>query len=139
MMNQLPGGTLKTKQHSLRYNDGKVKWSMVDMTALEPMVRVLMYGAHKYSTFQNIETKEIVKGKDMPADFDRSKFTVLTSGTDNWKIAFEVKDLYDSLQRHMVLLQAGEENDIESKLHHIGHILCNAMFISHYINRGQKY
>jgi hypothetical protein len=33
----------------LRYNEGKVKWSLVDYTALEDMVRVLEYGATKYS------------------------------------------------------------------------------------------
>ena len=136
-MNQLPGG--KLKPHSLRYNDGKLKWSMVDMQALEPMIRVLMYGAHKYSTFQNNLTLEIVKGIDLPDDYDRSKYTVLTSGTDNWKIAFEIKNLVDSMMRHIVLMQAGEENDVESGQHHIGHILANAMFISHYINKGQKY
>jgi len=30
-----------------RKNDGKLKWSLVSMTALEPMVKVLMFGAEK--------------------------------------------------------------------------------------------
>jgi hypothetical protein len=37
------------KAHGLRYNDGKLKWSYVNWKAIEPMVRVLMYGAQKYS------------------------------------------------------------------------------------------
>ena len=32
-----------------RYNEGKPQWSMVDFKSLEPMVRVLEYGAKKYS------------------------------------------------------------------------------------------
>ena len=32
-----------------RLNAGKLQWSLVDFTALEPMVRVLMKGAKKYS------------------------------------------------------------------------------------------
>lgn len=32
-----------------RLNAGKLQWSLVDFTALEPMVRVLMKGAQKYS------------------------------------------------------------------------------------------
>ena len=33
---------------SLRYNDGKPKWSLVDFKSLEPMVKVLEYGCTKY-------------------------------------------------------------------------------------------
>lgn len=44
--------TLKTgKAYGLRYNDGKLKWSYVDWKSLEPMVRVLMFGAQKYEPF----------------------------------------------------------------------------------------
>lgn len=32
-----------------RYNDGKLKWSLVDFESLEPMVRVLEFGAKKYT------------------------------------------------------------------------------------------
>jgi len=32
-----------------RYNDGKLKWSLVDYKALEPMVKVLDYGTLKYA------------------------------------------------------------------------------------------
>lgn len=31
-----------------RHNEGKPRWSLVDFDALEPMVRVLEYGAKKY-------------------------------------------------------------------------------------------
>ena len=130
---------IEKKPHSLRYNDGKLKWSMIDRKALEPMIRVLMYGAHKYSRFTDNETGAIVLGKDLPDAYDRHRYVVLTSGVDNWKINFEIRDLFDSLERHITAVQSGEENDPESGLPHIGHILCNAMFISHYMNKGQKY
>lgn len=39
------------KAHGLRYNDGKLKWSYVHFGSLEPMVRVLMFGAQKYEPF----------------------------------------------------------------------------------------
>lgn len=32
-----------------RYNNGKLKWSYVYWPAIEPMVRVLMFGAQKYA------------------------------------------------------------------------------------------
>jgi len=37
--------------HSLRYNTGKPKWSLVNMHSLVPMIRVLEYGSLKYAPF----------------------------------------------------------------------------------------
>lgn len=34
---------------ALRYNEGKVQWSLVDFPSLEPMVRVLEFGMKKYA------------------------------------------------------------------------------------------
>lgn len=39
------------QSYGLRFNDGKLKWSYVHFTSLEPMVRVLMFGAQKYEPF----------------------------------------------------------------------------------------
>ena len=36
-------------EQALRYNQGKVEWSLVDFKSLEPMVRVLEYGCKKYA------------------------------------------------------------------------------------------
>ena len=40
---------IQNPQQALRYNQGKVQWSLVDFQSLEPMVRVLEYGCKKYS------------------------------------------------------------------------------------------
>jgi hypothetical protein len=37
------------KDKALRYNSGKLKWSMVHFESLAPMVKVLMYGEKKYA------------------------------------------------------------------------------------------
>ena len=39
----------KDAQQALRYNQGKLQWSLVDFDSLEGLVRVLEYGAQKYS------------------------------------------------------------------------------------------
>ena len=70
------------------------------MRALEPMVRVLMFGAKKYDDH-------------------------------NWKKGLNWTEICESLQRHMNAFLDGEDNDKESKLYHVGHILCNAMFLSY--------
>lgn len=83
-----------------RYNEGKTKWSYVPFTALEPMVRVLMFGAEKYGAF-------------------------------NWKKGLKYTEISESLMRHLFAFLEGEDDDQESKLSHVGHILCNAMFLSY--------
>ena len=36
------------EEKGLRYNEGKLQWSLVDFNSLEPLVRVLEYGKNKY-------------------------------------------------------------------------------------------
>ena len=83
-----------------RDNAGKPRWSLVDFDALEPMVRVLEFGAQKY-------------------------------GDNNWKKGLKTTEICESLLRHIIAYLNCENNDSESKLPHIGHILCNAMFLSY--------
>lgn len=51
---------------------------------------------------------------------------------DNWKKGLDKAEILDSMQRHIVALMDGQENDLESGLPHIGHIMANAMFYSHF-------
>jgi hypothetical protein len=37
------------KEQALRYNQGKLQWSLVDFKSLEGLVNVLEYGANKYA------------------------------------------------------------------------------------------
>jgi len=77
----------------------------INMRAFEEMAKVLEFGAEKY---------------------DRN----------NWmKNAADKCELIDSLERHVAALLDGEELDPDSGLHHIGHIMCNVMFIHHHFNR----
>ena len=82
-----------------RFNDNKIKWSLVSWKALEPMVKVLMFGANKYSP-------------------------------NNWQKGLKYSEISESLQRHLYAFMEGEDDDPESKLSHLGHVLCNAMFLS---------
>jgi len=83
-----------------RFNNNKLKWSLVSWKALEPLVQVLMFGAEKYDDH-------------------------------NWKKGLKYTETCESLQRHLNSFLEGEDNDKESKLSHVGHILCNAMFLSY--------
>lgn len=108
------------EEKGLRYNEGKRKWSLVDFKALEPMVEVLEYGAHKYTVRDD-------------------KGAVLRTGANNWKKGMPVTEICESMLRHTYALLRGEIKDPESQLQHIGHILCNAQFISYMINQKPEF
>lgn len=92
---------IKNSTTGLRFNQGKLRWSLVDFKSIEPLVQVLMFGAEKYDDH-------------------------------NWKKGLNQIEILESMQRHLVQLMSGEINDSESKLPHIGHILCNAMFFHYF-------
>ena len=118
----------------LRFNKGKLKWSLVSWKALEPMVRVLMYGAHKYTTFikDDGSTPNPVKitGEQISPE-EAKDLEVVSSGANNWKGGLKYTEVCESLQRHLNAFLEGEDNDNESGISHVGHILCNAMFLSY--------
>ncbi len=85
--------------NGLRYNAGKLKWSLVPQSALAPMVDVLEYGAVKYAAH-------------------------------NWMKGLSINEICESLKRHLDAFMEGEDCDPESGKSHIGHIQCNALFLS---------
>jgi hypothetical protein len=50
---------------------------------------------------------------------------------NNWKKGLYVNEMCESLLRHTFSFLNGEDNDKESGISHIGHILSNAMFLSY--------
>lgn len=123
-------------EEALRYNEGKPQWSLVDFDSLEPLVRVLEYGAHKYSIFESKDGK-LIKGADISIE-EAKDLELISSGKDNWKLGFSDKlKILESLFRHLKDLMKGELNDKESGLPHIGHILANAMFFSYHTKQNE--
>ena len=68
-------GILEQVEKASRFNEGKLKWSYVHFGSLEPMVRVLEFGAHKYAPFnwqKPMDTNEILESlqRHLAALFD---------------------------------------------------------------------
>lgn len=93
-----------------KHDEGKADWSLVPFESLEGMVKVLEFGAKKYS------------GWNWTADGGFSYTRVLRS-----------------CLRHLFAWSRGEDLDPESGLSHIHHAMCNLLFISHYIGNKKKY
>jgi len=102
-----------TAKGALRYNDGKLQWSLVHFKSLEPMVRVLEYGSKKYTVGE-------------------------VSGADNWKKGLDKKEILESMMRHLTAIMDGEKTDSESGISHIGHIQCNCMFYDYFDNHDDS-
>jgi hypothetical protein len=90
---------VEEESKAMRFNSDKPKLSLISMKELEPMARVLQFGADKYAR-------------------------------DNWKKGLVMSEILDSMMRHIAAIQSGELIDPESKLSHIGHIQCNALFLA---------
>jgi len=101
-INTMTKEEIKSSKTGLRFNKGKLRWSLMNYKAMEPMIRVLMMGAEKYDDH-------------------------------NWKKGLDKVEILECLQRHLAALMDGELYDKESGLPHIGHIMCNAMFYSYFM------
>jgi hypothetical protein len=54
---------------------------------------------------------------------------------ENWKKGLDLKEILESVQRHLGDLMDGEEIDPESGVSHMGYIQCNAMFYNYHKNK----
>lgn len=91
-----------------RNPEGKPEWDLVDWESLEPMVRVLMHGAKKYTP-------------------------------DNWKEGYPIRRTFSSLMRHMTAFMDGEDIDPESGESHLGHAMCNLLFMQYMLKNKPEF
>lgn len=82
-----------------KHDTGKSRWSLLPIAAVAEVVKVLDFGARKYS----VDNWQLV-------DDAKRRYT-------------------DALWRHFVAWQRGESHDSESGAHHLGHVACNALFL----------
>lgn len=79
---------------------GKLMWNLLPWKAVQGMVKVLTFGAQKYSS---------------------NGWRAVPNAKERYQAA---------LLRHLFALNAGEKVDPESKLRHIDHVLCNVAFLA---------
>jgi hypothetical protein len=83
---------------------------------------------------------------DMEAVEELAK--VLTFGAKkyadhNWRLGMNYSRVTASMLRHIAAFQKGEDNDQETGLPHMAHVMCNAMFLiwyqKHRAERDDRY
>lgn len=98
-----PPECLKTesRKRGVRYNSSKVPISMI------------------------FEARRALEGCSRVMGFGAQKYS-----RANWRKGLPLTEVADSLSRHLVAWLSGEDNDPETGLPHLDHLLCNAIFIS---------
>jgi hypothetical protein len=74
--------------------------SLIDPYAITELAKVLTQGAEKYAAH-------------------------------NWRKGLKISECIDSLERHTAAFNDAMQSDLdpETQLHHMSHVMCNAMFI----------
>lgn len=104
------GGCDAVVAHGHKCDAGKLRWDLFPFDAAEGTVRVLMYGAKKYTDHQYRMGRGIGCVRAVAAAV-----------------------------RHIVAWLAHEDTDADSGLHHLDHAICELLFAKDSIDRGQGY
>jgi len=94
---------------ALRFNEGKLDWTLVNFDSLEPLVAAMTYGATKY------ERNNWMNECEDPNQHIQSAF------------------------RHLVAMASGETYDKESGVRHSGHLLANMMMYNYHTKNIATY
>lgn len=95
--------------NGVKYDDGKLDYTLLPYEALQEVVKVLMYGAKKYPE------------------------------ADNWKRVSDPRKRYNKAAfRHLFSEVNGETLDKESGLYHLAHAVCSNLFALHFAIQKNK-
>lgn len=106
-MNTTPGELMEIP---VRKDAEKIRWELLPWDAVEEVVKVLQFGATKYSDHN-----------------------WKAGGGFNWSRVF------NSTVRHLTSWFRGEDRDPESGLSHLAHCCCNILFLLHYALNKDHY
>jgi hypothetical protein len=96
---------------ALKFDSGKLDWSLLPWDTLEEIIKVLQFGAGKYSPWNWAEGD-----------------------------GFKYNRLFNSSMRHFIAwFWRREDKDPETGLSHIAHLGCNVLFLLHYVLNGNKF
>lgn len=102
-----------------RYNDEKLRLGLIPPHVIEQVAKVFDYGAKKYTKYDD-------------------EGNIVDDGARNWENGCDWEVPLESLKRHLLAFESGEDYDIGTKekpgsgLLHMSHIATNAMFLIQY-------
>lgn len=106
-----PLETIDGKTAATKHDGGKTDWSLLPWDAVEEIIKVLQFGAGKYSPWNWAENG-----------------------------GFKFNRLFNSSMRHFVAwFWRREDHDPETGISHMAHLGCNVLFLLHYVLNGNKF
>lgn len=94
----------------IKYDTNKTCWHLIPFDALEPVAKVLEFGAQKYSPWNWCENK-----------------------------GFSWTRVFSATLRHLFSWVKGEDLDSETNLPHLAHAVCNLLFLLHYSQNRETF
>jgi hypothetical protein len=116
---------MKTAQETITRKgdlEGKKPWGLVDFEAMRHLA------PHYAGGWQGANWNALECMLDVLI-FGAKKYE-----PNGWKKGYKISHCSNSLYRHIVLVSKGELVDSETGISHYGHILCNLMFMSYWID-----
>lgn len=104
------GLELVTDKSAVKFDNGKLDWSLMPWDSVEEILKVLEFGKIKYSAWN------------------------WSSGE-----GFKYSRVFNSLIRHLFAWFRGEDIDPESGLSHLSHAGCNILFLIYFVKHKNKY
>lgn len=118
---------------ALKYDSDKLPWDLLPFKSTEGMLRVLKYGARKYTVCGECKAKTYPNPRlDGDPDTDicpKCKSDKLIIGEHNWRKGFKWTRLIAASFRHLVAIAKGEDVDPESGEMHVFHLACCVFFL----------
>lgn len=158
----------KAPTEGTRFNEGKLKWSLFPFSVFGNWWAETLKCEDEYLAKRHIETilTNVLEFQENPLELliatmslhvkekKPCKFNislpldgcirVLMFGEQkydahNWKKGLKVTEILDSYARHFKTYLEGQELDEESKLPHLDHMICNAMFATWMVQNKPKF
>lgn len=100
----------KSSTTAVKFDQGKLDWSLIPIDSVEEILKVLEFGKVKYDSWN------WAKGE-----------------------GFKYSRVFNSTIRHLFAWFRGEDKDPESGLSHLAHAGCNILFLLYFIKHKNRY
>lgn len=95
---------------AVKFDSGKLDWSLMPLDSVEEILKVLEFGKKKYAAWNWSSNGGFVYSR-----------------------------VFNSLLRHLFAWFRGEDNDPETNLSHLAHAGCNILFLIYFVKHKNKY
>ena len=118
---------------ALKYDENKLPWDLLPVEAVEGMLRILQYGARKYTVCnqcnQKVYPNPRLDGDPCRDDCPSCGSTDIATGAHNWTKGFKWTRLIAACYRHLTAVLKKEDIDPESGELHASHLMCSVAFL----------